>query len=331
MSSCKDALCTFASRKELAEHETNCHPMELQGPFTNRGLFDRLSPGSKGALDPISTPEDSFSCPLCRKDLGPSKRVYISHLAKHMESIALATLPPDPEDMSGDESDLGDQSDESVQDAEENHPREPTPSLFRLNMKVAAREDENNPYNQESYYLQQNIAYHQEDNPYYHNGVMESPTLSDNANDFLDSRGSSPVLFEKPWALPPPTMSPGTTSRTNSTLEYSPSLEHVSEYDEYPDLDLVEPPYAKSGDRVMSKPVQPPAQQRSPGTLASPDGLFKLVGRSDLEFENTARVHPLYHNVAPHADGLYHCPWENKPEANCKHKAEKLKINYEYD
>jgi hypothetical protein len=188
-------------------------------------------------LNSISTPEDSFSCPLCRKDLGSSKPTYISHLAKHMEGIALATLPPDPEDMSGDESDFGDQPDESVQDAEENHPREHTTSLFRLNTK-AAREEGNNPCD--------------------HNGIMESPTSWDPGNDPKQN-----------W-------------------------------------------------------------QRFLGTLASSDKSFKL-GRSDLEFENTARVHPLYYNVTPHADGLYHCPWENKPEANCQHKPEKLKCNYEYD
>jgi hypothetical protein len=58
---------------------------------------------------------------------------------------------------------------------------------------------------------------------------------------------------------------------------------------------------------------------------------FKLVGRSSLDQDNTAREHPLYHNVTPHADGLYHCPWENQPKANCQHRPEKLKCNYEYD
>jgi hypothetical protein len=70
------------------------------------------------------------------------------------------------------------------------------------------------------------------------------------------------------------------------------------------------------------------ASSLPPGTIASP---AELVGHSSLELGNTARDHPLYHNVTPHADGLYHCPWENKPEANCKHKPEKFKNNYEYD
>jgi hypothetical protein len=41
----------------------------------------------------------------------------------------------------------------------------------------------------------------------------------------------------------------------------------------------------------------------------------------------SARDHYLYKNVYPHADGLFHCPWEGQP--SCNHKAEKLKCNYE--
>jgi hypothetical protein len=106
--------------------------MKSQDQLSNHGLLDQKFkfPGGQDMLDSISSTEDNFSCSLCRKDLGSSKRTYISHLAKHMESIALATLPPDPADMSGDEPDFSDHSDESVQDAEENHSREPTPSLF---------------------------------------------------------------------------------------------------------------------------------------------------------------------------------------------------------
>lgn len=41
----------------------------------------------------------------------------------------------------------------------------------------------------------------------------------------------------------------------------------------------------------------------------------------------TARDHHLYKNAAPQADGLFHCPWEGTAE--CHHKAEKLKCNYD--
>ncbi|KAE9376196.1 hypothetical protein N431DRAFT_371266 [Stipitochalara longipes BDJ] len=56
---------------------------------------------------------------------------------------------------------------------------------------------------------------------------------------------------------------------------------------------------------------------------------LKLVDRSSLELNNTARDHPLYHNVTPKADGLYHCPFEDDPKTNCTHKPEKLKCNYD--
>jgi hypothetical protein len=41
----------------------------------------------------------------------------------------------------------------------------------------------------------------------------------------------------------------------------------------------------------------------------------------------SARDHYLYKNAFPHADGLFHCPWEG--QTACNHKPEKLKCNYE--
>ena len=161
-----------------------------------------------------------------------------------------------------------------------------------------------------------------------------SPTLwSDNI--ILESQRSSPALLED-WVLPPPQMM---TSATNSPLDYSPSLEGLSPryVQDFPDLvDL--PPYT-TGDRIARKPVGPrqskvvsdlaSRQQRVQGTSETSDESFRMVGRSSLEIDNTARDHPLYQNVTPKADGLYHCPWEGQD--GCQHKPEKLKCNYEYD
>jgi hypothetical protein len=312
MSSCKDALCTFASRNELADHEINCHSMKSQGPLTNHGLFDRKFkfPGGRDMLDSISTSEGSFFCPLCRKDLGSSKRTHISHLAKHMESIALATLPPDPEDMSGDESDFSDHSDESVQYVEEKYPREvavqqqktrrkgslTTATLLRRDAQRDEKELEISPLETPHHLgfgldaasgatspFRSNMkaaAREEEGNLYDHNEIMESPTFWDNRADFSDSLASSPFI-----------------------VEYHP--------------------FVTTGDRVMSKPIEPPSHQRFPGSFES------SVGHSSLDvYDDIARDNPLYHNVTPHADGLYHCPWENKPEGNCQHRPEKLKTNY---
>ena len=169
--------------------------------------------------------------------------------------------------------------------------------------------------------------------------MMDPPALWDSA-DFLDSRGSSPALLDAPWTLPSQQMM---TSTTNSPLNYSPSLDSLSpRY--VPDFaDLVEQaPYATTGDRVSRKPIGPRQSKvtsdlqaasrrpRLPGSETSDESL-KLVSRSSAELDNTAREHPLYHNVTPKADGLYHCPFEDDPKANCTHKPEKLKCNYEYD
>lgn len=177
--------------------------------------------------------------------------------------------------------------------------------------------------------------------------IMESPTLWDNAEYLDSSRRSSPIMFEEPWtsSLPPAQAS---ISATNSPLDYSPSLDGLSPryVEDFPNLDLVEQaPYTTTGDRVMRKPIGPrpskvasdlaaaaSRRQRVSGTSVSETSEdVKLVGRSSIDVDNTARDHHLYHNVTPHADGLYHCPWEKDPTSNCQHKPEKLKCNYEYD
>lgn len=165
--------------------------------------------------------------------------------------------------------------------------------------------------------------------------IMESPTLWDNADYLDESRRSSPVMFEEAWSLPPAQMA---TSATNSPLDYSPSIEGISPRYVEDYLDLVElPPYTTTRDRVMRKPIGPrpskvasdlsTRRQRVPTSDGSED--LKLVGRSSLDMDNTARDHHLYHNVTPQADGLYHCPWEKDPNSNCQHKPEKLKCNYD--
>jgi hypothetical protein len=162
--------------------------------------------------------------------------------------------------------------------------------------------------------------------------------LWDNTNaELLDSQRSSPILSEDTWNIP---LQPLMTSTTDSPLTYSPSLESLSPryVQDYPDL--VELPPHATGDRVTRKPMGPrqskvasdlaanSRQQRLLGSEASEES-FRFVGRSALEIDNTARDHPLYHNVTAGPDGLYHCPWEGK--AYCQHKPEKLKCNYEYD
>ena len=63
------------------------------------------------------------------------------------------------------------------------------------------------------------------------------------------------------------------------------------------------------------------------------DHLDLFVGRvvnAILTITDGDRNHPLYKDVKPHADGFYHCPFENDANEECTHKPEKLKCNYEY-
>ena len=138
------------------------------------------------------------------------------------------------------------------------------------------------------------------------------------------------------WVLPPQQMM---TSATNSPLNYSPSLKSLCPryIRDFPDLVDFTPYLA--GDRSMRKPagarqskVISDLASREPriqGTSEASNESFRMVGRSSLEINNNARDHPLYQNIAPKADGLYHCPWEGQD--GCMHKPQKLKCNYEYD
>ncbi|TVY33658.1 hypothetical protein LSUB1_G008838 [Lachnellula subtilissima] len=168
----------------------------------------------------------------------------------------------------------------------------------------------------------------------YNPSTVDSSMLWDNTNaEFLDSQRSSPILREDTWPH-----QPLMTSTTGSPSTYSPSLEALSPRYVQDYSDLMElPPYA-TDDRVTRKPMGPrqskvasdlaanSRQQRLLGSEASDDS-FRLVGRSALEIDNTARDHPLYHNVSAKSDGLYHCPWEG--QVSCQHKPEKLKCNYD--
>jgi hypothetical protein len=113
-SSCKEPLWTFATRMEWADHEFKNHYGESQlsdlrsisegtTAGASRGGVYKAPPAVNDEVVPKATTEH-LSCPLCRTSLGNSKRIYISHVAKHMESIALAVLPADSGDDSDDDS-----------------------------------------------------------------------------------------------------------------------------------------------------------------------------------------------------------------------------------
>jgi hypothetical protein len=176
--------------------------------------------------------------------------------------------------------------------------------------------------------------------PKFDPGSPYSPgTLWDDI-DLLNSQRSSPTLLEQedPWVLPPSQIS----SSPSDTIFYSPSPEGLSpNYSDPYGQDCSGyfdfPSYTKIGDRVSRRHVGPRESK------VNKDLLFVCKPRlpsekrpvsktpwDHPEFDNAAREHPLYHNVTPKADGLYHCPFEDDPKSNCPHKPEKLKCNYEY-
>ena len=59
------------------------------------------------------------------------------------------------------------------------------------------------------------------------------------------------------------------------------------------------------------------------------DATLQVARKPTTDIQDDARIHPLYKDARPGADGLYHCPWENDPKSNCCHRPEKLKCNYE--
>lgn len=167
--------------------------------------------------------------------------------------------------------------------------------------------------------------------------TMYNPTVITEVPSLLPSFNESqrPSIMSDKWALP---LAQVLTSGTNSPLDYSPNPEAVSPRYVEDVPDLVD--FAATSKIVKRKPIGPrpskvvsdlaAASKRLLGTFDTSNESLKLVGRSSLDMDNTARDH-LYHNVTPQADGLYHCPWEKDPNFLCQHKPEKLKCNYEYE
>ena len=181
-----------------------------------------------------------------------------------------------------------------------------------------------------------NVANHspisQDSMVYNPSGIIDPhrpPLWDENFN--LGSQPSSPT---PDWNQPSLHMM---TSASNSPLECSPSLEPPSPryIQDVPEL-VNSGPYS-NGSRLMREPIRPGQAKVVSDTASRPqchpesseksDESNRMVGRAEMD--NNARNHPLYKNVPPKPDGLYHCPWEGQD--GCLHKPDKLKCNYEYD
>ncbi|CZT02410.1 uncharacterized protein RCO7_06302 [Rhynchosporium graminicola] len=168
--------------------------------------------------------------------------------------------------------------------------------------------------------------------------ILESPILWDNGPGYPESQRSSPILLEDPsWPI---LSQQEASSMANGPFQHSPSAGSISPRYVQDSIDLADLlPYTTTGDRVVRKRMGPRVSkvnsdmaalnQGEYGASEVPDESIKMGSRPNVDLDNTARDHPLYHNVTAHDDGLYHCPWEKDPQSNCQHKPEKLKCNYD--
>ena len=124
---CRDELAQFTSRAAWADHEFTEHRhdqtwncLECSNKFASaldweqhlQEIHHRVFIGPQlpvarniayqTRMRPIETEE----CPLCRAVLGKPRRVFVKHVARHMEEIALMALPRNTEEDS-DESSIG--------------------------------------------------------------------------------------------------------------------------------------------------------------------------------------------------------------------------------
>ena len=111
---CKDGLVKFPTRKLWADHEFNKHrvdrswacpecSIELQTPvewqthvrYSHHTVFpdSQLRHALDSAERTRPQPMVHQDCPLCKVIPGSTRRAFVTHVARHMENIALAALP----------------------------------------------------------------------------------------------------------------------------------------------------------------------------------------------------------------------------------------------
>lgn len=155
----------------------------------------------------------------------------------------------------------------------------------------------------------------------------------------VDSRLSSPGVpdgLDDVWSAVPSTSSPGESHNSSSPSIPGQSPRYVAA------ADSLLPPTVSyiSGRARMNRKMEAPQYVTSEDlhgnlapavgedTFALPPALNNNNSRRPSSEGESARDHYLYKTAVPHADGLFHCPWEGHP--SCNHKPEKLKCNYEY-
>ena len=136
---CKDELAQFTTRAAWADHEFTEHRYDMvwncpECPEKFAGASDweqhldevhqRIFTGPQlhwarnTANQMHPRPAETEECPLCRVVLGKPRRTFVKHVARHMEEIALMTLPRSIEEDSDESSDSTDQISSVSENAE---------------------------------------------------------------------------------------------------------------------------------------------------------------------------------------------------------------------
>ncbi|RSL54801.1 hypothetical protein CEP54_009665 [Fusarium duplospermum] len=255
----------------------------------------------------------SFECPLCHEETGEGKTVIVNHLARHMEEISLAALPSGY-DSDNDLEESGDENEDEDEggDEDEDDNCESLGGPFGPRGRMA---------------------------DFIANPMMNPPGYGGNGG--FDIRGNAYSM--RHHDIPPEPMISAEDAKLINTVrdyKYYPGPidetqgDRVDLFNPRPERDGVVP-HMTTGLDVQwegsnGSQILDPLLADAPSTHDPTDErpiTFKDHGLPDITISHSAGYHDLYTNTAPHADGLYHCPWEGQP--NCNHQPLKLKANYE--
>src|SRR5277367_4278797 len=85
---CHDCSRTFSEESEFIDHINDDHQYK---ELNHTQLLATISAAKKSVLNPLS----DQACPLCYKTSWTLQRDFVTHLGRHLEGIALSSLPRD--------------------------------------------------------------------------------------------------------------------------------------------------------------------------------------------------------------------------------------------
>ncbi|PNY23651.1 Uncharacterized protein TCAP_06404 [Tolypocladium capitatum] len=135
------------------------------------------------------------------------------------------------------------------------------------------------------------------------------------------SRTSSPATIDEAW-IPGGPLSPQSSPDIKCQSPRYVDLVDLNTLDTF--SYMLEPSSAERKLPMLSEDCNGNAVTQLDDSVSLSRAFLPRRQGSDGE---SARDHVLYKNAAPKEDGLFHCPWEGS--ANCNHKPEKLKCNYD--